>query len=262
MNFALKGNKSTSKIMIRKSVNKCQLLNIDKYTKANEMLDLIKEKILELVPEEKVEDDGFDYLTSWQIVSTVVCYLYCELLECYTSAFSFISSSFSSSASSSSASSSASSSSSSSSSSSYYTSRSDVIHSKHNTTTNQDYSDVGSSRNNENNDPNNTNKKNQNKYVKFICKSLTSIYDLLEAILEVLVVRERYTNPKQIREYFLLLSQLCQIITKIEENKIVKDVIKSRSVVNENTQKSRENCTFMVVELARKIRDAGEFMNH
>lgn len=250
-------------MMKRKRVNKCQSFNVDKYTKANEMLDLIKEKVLELVPEEKVEDDGFDYLTSWQIVSTVVCYLYCELLECYTSTYcsTSTSSSFSSSASSSSASSSASSSSSSSSSFSHH-SRSDVLHSKNNTTTNQDNSDVSSRRNNENNDLHNTNINNKNKNVRFVCESLTSIYDLLEAILEVLVVRVRYTNPKQIREYFLLLSQLCQIVTKIEKKHIVNDVLKSRSVVIDNIEKSRENSSFMVVELARKIRDAGEFMSH
>ena len=232
--------------MKRKSANKGQLFNIDKYTKATEMLDLIKDKVLELAPEEKVEDDGFDYLTSWQIVSVVVCYLYCELLECYTSAFSSSSSSFSSI-------------SSSSTSSLHHTSRSDVIHPKHNTTSNQDNSDISSRKNDENNQIQNI--KKNSKHVRFICKSVISLYELLEAILEVLVVRVRYTNPKQIREYFLLLSQLCQIIMKIEKNKIVTDVIKLRSIVKDNTEKSRENCSSLIVELARKIRDAGEFIN-
>ena len=251
MNFVSRCNDTTSKTTTKGRIKKKNLFKIDKYLKAKEMLELLKEKIVGLVPVEKVEDDSFDYLTSWQIVSAVVCYLYCELLECFIHSYS--TSSFSPSSSSSS------SASSSSSSSSHSTSKSDTINLQHNSTCNHNNNNnINNSEINQGNTEEFNTKNNEtNNIENFLLECFDGFYDMLEIMFEVLVVRIRYTNPKQIREYFSLLSQICQIVTKIEKKKIVRVILNSKSVNNNNSQRNREKCSNMILELARIVRDSG-----
>ena len=236
MNFVSRCNDTTSKTTTKSRVKKNYLSKIDKYIKAKEMLGLLKEKILGLVPVEKVEDDSFDYLTSWQIINTVVCFLYCELLECFIHSYSTSSSS---------------------SSSSHSTSKSITINPRNNSSSNQNNNNNNSEGHEGSNENFKTKNNEKNYFENFLQECLDGFYDMLGTIFEVLVVRVRYTNPKQIREYFAILSQICQIITKIEKKKIVRDMLISKSAYNRSSKRNSEKCSNMILELARIVRDSG-----
>jgi hypothetical protein len=237
---------------------------INIYLRAGEIFKLLKNKLLSLSVYEKVEDDSFDYLTTWVIVSKILCTLYSQLLVSYCSSLSESESLPVSTV-------------------RYESNRGNDndnnnnndddndndndsndnynTNNNHNTGRGGSSSSSSSSSNNNSNSNNKTEEKTHNVRTaskEYVLSILTEYYSLLETVLDVLTVRVRYTNPKFLSEYLSSISAVIHSTSKTECLPCVLSIVQSTCVAGKGVRKLKRKICTLLLDIARQIRDSGE----
>jgi hypothetical protein len=231
---------------------------INTYIRAGEIFKLLKNKLLLLSVGEKVEDDSFDYLTVWQIVSKILCALYSKLLMSYCSSLSVSVVQYCE----------------------IYSDSDnndnrmmnnnivwnnyDDNHSGHSHRNNGGSSSSSNNKNRTNNNNNNNNKSEDKTHSvrtaskEYVFSTLTEYYSLLETVLDVLTVRVRYTNQKFLSEYLSSISAVIQSTSKIESLPCLLPIVQSVCVLGKGVRKLKRKICSLLLDTARQIRDSGE----
>ena len=225
---------------------------------------------------EKIEDDSFDYLTVWQIVSKILCVLYSQLLMSYCNSLSVsVSASDSVSVSGGAAQFVEN--------NGYQNDNSNSNDSNHNNNHNNhennhnnhnngrsssssSSSSCSSSSNSNNNNKNNNNNNTEDRTLtavrtaskEYVLSTLSEYYSLLETVLDVLTVRVRYTNPKFLSEYLTSISAVIQSTSRTEGLPCVLPVMLSVCVLGKKVRKLKRKICALLLDIARQIRDSGE----
>lgn len=238
-------------------------VNVDVYERTGRYLRLLKIKLQRSSGAEKVCDDSFDYVTTWQLVSMMVCSLYSELLGSYCEAHMGGTGDMNND----------SNNNSNDKRSSYDSNNNNNNNNRHGDNGDNEFRFYGDSINNSINNNNrstqntqstqyththNTQNHPQNTPKEALFLSLlTDHYDTLLSILAVLTVRVRYTRSAYISEYVPSLASISERIAHIENYPRIKSLLHSKSVKSDNIRILKTEISELLLSLAGSIRDAG-----
>ena len=204
------------------------------------------------------EDDSFDYVTSWHIVSMITLSLYMQLLKNYLFSYNKfeidnhidddrndnINNNNNND------------------NNNYYNSSSnDDTDKNKNKNKNENKNEIIDRRNTYNSSMQNKNKNRRNssnsKSSTFILKTLKSFYELLQCVLEVLNVRVRYTNSKKLCDYLSSISSLVLLSSNLCGESAIFTELNTKSTDTKDIYKIKETCSILFVFAAKIVRDLG-----
>ena len=228
---------------------------IEIFERSRKIIELLKEKLVNCKIAELTDDDSFDYVTSWQIVSMITLSSFVQILKNYLfSHFEF-----------------------------YVDNENDInddnnvyydTHNNYSSNNYSSYDDRNRNRNKcKNNDDivdrrtdNNTSlqsnkksrgKQNKSKSSTFILKTLSSFYELLQCVLEVLNVRVRYTNSKKLSDYLISISSLVLLSSNLCIESAISRELNTKSRDAKDICKMKETCSILFLFVAKIVRDLG-----
>ena len=232
---------------------------IEIFERSRKIIELLKEKLVNCKIAELTDDDSFDYVTSWQIVSMITLSSFVQILKNYLfSHFEF-----------------------------YVDNENDinddnnVYYDKHNNYSSNNYSSYDDRNRNRNRNRNESEyyddiidrrtdnnsslqsnkksrgKQNKSKSSTFILKTLSSFYELLQCVLEVLNVRVRYTNSKKLSDYLISISSLVLLSSNLCIESAISRELNTKSRDAKDICKMKETCSILFLFVAKIVRDLG-----
>ena len=201
---------------------------------AGEMFRLLKLRLFYLSTAERVSDDSYDYITTWQIVSMMLLSLYSKLLHCYVKRVILGSRN-----------------------KNRNRNRNHEYSTDSNRKNNSDNYSENSDDNNDRNGENSDSGDNGNGDKIVFLALLLDYYETLKLTLQVLTVRVRYTRWFYIAEYVTNLASITRTISIIEESSLISHFLRE----NKRAQVVRDlKCEIskLFSDLLQFTRDSGE----
>ena len=230
---------------------------IEIFERSRKIIELLKEKLVNCKIAELTDDDSFDYVTSWQIVSMITLSSFVQILKNYLFSHSEFDVD----------------------NENDINDDNNVYYDKHNNYSSNNYSsydDRNRNRNRneseyyddiidrrtDNNSSLQSNKKSRGKQNKsksstFILKTLSSFYELLQCVLEVLNVRVRYTNSKKLSDYLISISSLVLLSSNLCIESAISRELNTKSRDAKDICKMKETCSILFLFVAKIVRDLG-----
>ena len=232
---------------------------IEIFERSRKIIELLKEKLVNCKIAELTDDDSFDYVTSWQIVSMITLSSFVQILKNYLFSHSEFDvdnendinddnnvyydkhNNYSS---------------------NNYSSYDDRNRNRNRNRNESEYYDDIIDRRTDNNSSLQSNKKSRGKQNKsksstFILKTLSSFYELLQCVLEVLNVRVRYTNSKKLSDYLISISSLVLLSSNLCIESAISRELNTKSRDAKDVYKMKETCSILFLFVAKIVRDLG-----